>query len=79
MAFSVLPWIAAWVIVLVPAPWNFVGFAVAFIVQGVWDVTAIREGSIETPWFAPLRMVLTLVVAACMMALAFATNGAAAF
>lgn len=77
VALSVLPSIAAWVIVLVPAPWNYIGFAVAFIVQGVWDVTAIREGRIETPWFAHLRMVLTLAVAACMVALAFATNGAA--
>lgn len=79
VALSVLPSIAAWVIVLIPAPWKFVGFAVAFIVQGVWDVTAIREGRIETPWFARLRLVLTLVVVACMVALAFATNGAAAW
>ncbi|WP_062204512.1 DUF3429 domain-containing protein [Aureimonas sp. AU12] len=79
VALSVLPSIAAWVIVLMPAPWTFVGFAVAFIVQGVWDVTAIQEGRIETPWFARQRLVLTLVVVACMVALAFATNEVAAY
>ncbi|KQT44549.1 hypothetical protein ASG43_14580 [Aureimonas sp. Leaf454] len=78
VALSVLPSIAAWVMVLIPAPWNFVGFALAFIVQGVWDVTAIRDGRIRTPWFARVRLVLTIVVGACMVALAFATNGVAA-
>ena len=78
VALSVLPSIAAWVIVLIPAPWNFVGFAVAFTVQGVWDVAAIRAGRIEAPWFARLRMLLTLVVVTCMSVLAFAVHAVAA-
>lgn len=79
LALSVLPSIAAWVIVLLPAPWSFVGFAVAFSVQGVWDVTAIREGRIETPWFAQLRVVLTAVVVLCMIVVSFVTNQPLAF
>ena len=74
LALSVLPSIAAWVIVLLPAPWSFVGFAVAFSVQGVWDYTATKEGRIETPWYANLRVVLTAVVVLCMIAVAFATS-----
>ena len=79
IALSVIPSVAAWVIVQLPQPWNFVGFAVAFCVQGVWDVTAIREGRIETPWFAQLRIVLTVVVVACLVAVAFATSQPVAF
>lgn len=79
VALSVLPAIAAWVIALVPAPWSFVGFAIAFTVQGVWDVTAIREGRIEAPWFAQLRVFLTVIVVLCMSVVAWATSQPVAF
>lgn len=79
LALSVLPSIAAWIIVLLPAPWSFAGFAVAFTVQGVWDVTAIREGRIHAPWFAQLRIVLTAVVVLCMVAVSFTTSQPIAF
>jgi hypothetical protein len=74
LALSVVPSLAAWALVQVPQPWNFVGFAVAFSIQGVWDYTATREGRIEAPWYAQLRLVLTAVVVLCMVAVAFATN-----
>lgn len=79
LALSVLPALAGWVCVQLPQPWNFVGFAVAFCVQGVWDYTATREGRIETPWYAQLRLVLTAVVVLCMVVVAFATNQPVAF
>ena len=79
LALSVLPALAGWVCVQLPQPWNFVGFAVAFCVQGVWDYTATREGRIAAPWYAQLRLVLTVVVVLCMVAVAFATSQPVAF
>ncbi|WP_182087140.1 DUF3429 domain-containing protein [Aureimonas sp. ME7] len=71
LAISVLPAIAAWVCVLLPSPWSFVGLAVVLVVQGVWDVGAIREGRIVTPWFAQLRIVLTAVAVLSLVVIAF--------
>lgn len=79
LALSVLPALAGWVCIQLPQPWNFVGFAVAFCVQGVWDYTATREGRIAAPWYAQLRLVLTVVVVLCMVAVAFATSQPVAF
>lgn len=74
LAFSVLPSLAAWLILLLPQPASFACFAAAFLVQGAWDVAASRRGLLPAD-FGRLRVVLTVVVALCMTAAAFATRG----
>ncbi len=73
LAQSVVPAIFAWVCTLLPSPWSFVGLAVAFAVQGVWDVAAIRAGRITTPWFASLRIVLTVGAVVALAITAYAS------
>jgi hypothetical protein len=73
LAQSVVPALAAWVCALLPSPWSFVGLAVAFAVQGVWDIAAIRAGRIATPWFAQLRMVLTVGAVLSLAVIAYAS------
>ncbi|RIX98776.1 DUF3429 domain-containing protein [Aureimonas flava] len=73
LAQSVIPAVGAWVCVLLPSPWSFVGLAVAFVLQGLWDVAAIRAGRIATPWFAPLRVVLTVGAVLSLAVIAYAS------
>ncbi|WP_158555153.1 DUF3429 domain-containing protein [Fulvimarina endophytica] len=67
LILSVLPSIAGWLLVLVPAPYAFAGFAVCFALQGGWDLNSARRGKLPS-WFARLRLVLTLVVVLCQIA-----------
>lgn len=67
LAFSVLPSLAAWVLVLVPAPFVFAGFALCFALQGAWDIVAARRRRLPA-WFGTLRIGLTLVVVICHVA-----------
>ncbi|MDY8109565.1 DUF3429 domain-containing protein [Fulvimarina sp. 2208YS6-2-32] len=64
LLLSVLPSLAGWVLVLVPAPYVFAGFAACFALQGGWDLNSARRGKLP-PWFARLRLVLTIVVVLC--------------
>ncbi len=74
---SVVPALAGWALLLVPAPWCFAGFAVAFLLQGAWDLFAIRRGALPH-YFGKLRIVLTLVVVLAQAASFVATLGAGA-
>lgn len=67
LVLSVVPSIFAFVLILVPAPWCFAGFAVGFLAQGAWDIAAIRRGLLPHA-FGKLRMVLTAVVVLCQIA-----------
>ncbi|MCK5931824.1 MAG: DUF3429 domain-containing protein [Fulvimarina manganoxydans] len=66
LILSVLPSLLAWVLTLVPAPWIFAGFAGGFALQGAWDFVSARRGHIP-PWFARLRLTLTIVVTLCQV------------
>lgn len=66
LVLSVMPSLLAWVLILVPAPWIFAGFAVGFALQGVWDLLSARRGHIPA-WFAKLRLILTIVVTLCQL------------
>jgi hypothetical protein len=72
LLLSVVPSILAWILVLVPAPWCFAGFALAFLAQGAWDLAAIGRGQLP-PEFGRLRLVLTAVVVLCQVAAFFST------
>ena len=72
LILSVLPSILAWILVLVPAPWCFAGFAVGFLAQGIWDIAAIRRGQLPEA-FGRLRLVLTAIVVLCEVAAYFST------
>ena len=72
LILSVLPALAAWLVLFLPSPWLFAGFALLFLVQGVWDVLAAR-GTALPSWFGRLRTVLTGVVVACQLVAFFST------
>ncbi|GGD09259.1 DUF3429 domain-containing protein [Aureimonas glaciei] len=72
LVLSVVPSIMAWILVLVPAPWCFAGFALAFLAQGAWDIAAIRRGQLPAE-FGRLRLVLTAVVVLCEIAATLST------
>lgn len=73
LALSVAPSLAAWLLLLVPSPTIFILFAAAFLLQGAWDVAAAGKGALPKD-FARLRIVLTAVVALCMVAAFYATR-----
>ncbi|KQT85910.1 DUF3429 domain-containing protein [Aurantimonas sp. Leaf443] len=64
---SVLPSLLGWAMLLVPVPYNLAGLALGFALQGLWDVRATRSGALP-PWFATLRIALTVVVMLCLAA-----------
>ncbi|MEH6717929.1 MAG: DUF3429 domain-containing protein [Aurantimonas endophytica] len=72
LILSVLPALAAWLVLFLPSPWLFAGFALLFLLQGLWDAMAAR-GATLPDWFGRLRMVLTAVVVLCQLA-AFAST-----
>lgn len=72
LALSVLPALGAWFVLFLPSPWLFAGFALFFLLQGLWDGLAARTAALPD-WFGRLRMVLTTVVVLCQLA-AFAST-----
>ena len=72
LVLSVVPSLFGWLLLFVPAPWSFAGFALAFALQGLWDRLAARGRSFPS-WFAQLRTVLTVVVVLCEL-VAFAAT-----
>lgn len=72
LVFAVLTSLAGWLILFVPTPWMFAAFAVAFLLQGLWDVAAARRGLLP-PWFGRLRVALTAAVVLSMAICFFAT------
>ncbi|KAB0680026.1 DUF3429 domain-containing protein [Aureimonas leprariae] len=71
---SILPALFGWILLFVPAPWIFAGFAIAFLLQGIWDVFAIQRGALPL-YFRKIRIVLTVVVVLCEAASFLATYG----
>ncbi len=72
LTLSALPSLAGWILLLVPSPWVFAGFAAAFALQGEWDMRATRRRELPD-WFGRLRLVLTGVVVLCQL-VAFAAT-----
>jgi len=72
LILSVLPSLAGWILLFVPSPWIFAGFAAAFALQGAWDILAAQRHQLP-PWFGRLRLVLTAVVVLCQL-VAFAAT-----
>lgn len=70
---SIVPSLAAWLLLLLSHRAAFALFAAAFLLQGAWDVAASRKGLLP-PDFGRLRIVLTAVAALCMAAAAFAAR-----
>lgn len=68
-ALSVVPALAGWAmlpfaIILMPGPTWYLGYALAFGMQAVWDGT-----SSDVPaWFKPIRLWTSLVVIAALIA-----------
>ncbi|MCB8835981.1 DUF3429 domain-containing protein [Aurantimonas sp. VKM B-3413] len=67
LVVSVLSSLAGWILLFVPSPWAFAGFAAAFALQGAWDAASARSGHLPG-WFGRLRLVLTVVVVLCQLA-----------
>lgn len=70
--YSVIPSLIGWFAILLPAPYVFAVFALAFAGQGAWDSFAGQNGVFGL-WFAKLRIVITLIVVAAMVLAFFAT------
>ncbi|NDV85899.1 DUF3429 family protein [Aurantimonas aggregata] len=66
LILSVLPALAAWLVLFLPSPWLFAGFALLFLLQGLWDAMAARAAALPD-WFGRLRMVLSAVVVLCQV------------
>lgn len=66
LILSVLPSLIGWILLFVPSPWAFAGFAAAFALQGAWDMLAARRRELPD-WFGRLRLVLTAVVVLCQI------------
>lgn len=67
LILSVLPAPVGWLILFIPSPWMFAAFAVAFALQGAFDVAAARHGSLPA-WTGRLRLLLTAAVILCFAA-----------
>lgn len=68
IALSVLPPLAAWVAVLMPAPIALTLLLAGFAAQLYWDLRAYRSGLIPQ-WFRDLRVVLTMGAILCLVAI----------
>jgi hypothetical protein len=64
LVVSILPALFGWLFLFAPVPYVFAAFAVAFLLQGAWDVFAIQRGALPA-YFRTLRIVLTAVVVVC--------------
>lgn len=69
---SCVPPLVGWAAVFAPVPYGFGLFAVAFAAQGAWDNFAVHAG-VAPHWYGRLRMLLTGLVVAAMVAAFVAT------
>ncbi|MER0238064.1 DUF3429 domain-containing protein [Fulvimarina sp. MAC8] len=72
LILSVVPSLAGWVLVLIPSPYVFAGFAICFAAHGGWDLNSVRRRKLPQ-WFGRLRLVLTVVVVLCQVLVFFRT------
>jgi len=61
LLFSVVPSLVGWFALLLPDVWCVAVMAAVFLMQGIWDGIYINRGH-APPWFAPLRVTLTVLV-----------------
>ncbi|MEO0635405.1 MAG: DUF3429 domain-containing protein [Pseudomonadota bacterium] len=59
LALSVLPSLAGWLTLLMPAFTALIVLIGCFVAQWVWDFRSVRSGALPS-WFGPLRTVITL-------------------
>ncbi|MEN0087104.1 MAG: DUF3429 domain-containing protein, partial [Pseudomonadota bacterium] len=71
LALSVLPSLAGWLTLLMPALTALLVLIACFIVQWVWDYLSVRSGNLPA-WFGTLRSVIT---AGAVVALAIGAIG----
>ncbi len=64
--FSVVPALTAWATMFFQTTPAIAILLLAFCAQGAWDSIAAHSGGLPK-WMAPLRIVLTVVVALCHM------------
>jgi hypothetical protein len=62
LVFSVIPAIAAWFSLFLPAPVSVAILLLGFCAQGAWDSLSMHAGR-GPQWYAQLRITLTLIVA----------------
>lgn len=65
-AASVIPSLLGWFAIFLPAPYVYAVLALGFAGQGAWDSFAGQSGVFGL-WFAKLRMIITVIVVACMI------------
>lgn len=66
MVLSTVPSLVGWFAVFLPTPPSLMLLAVAFALQGGWDVRDARRGFLPE-WFGRLRLTLTLLVVAALL------------
>lgn len=71
MIVSVAPSLAGWLALLIDRPWSLLLLLAGFAAQGVWDVAGARNGALPG-WFGKLRMVISAIVAASIIAMLLA-------
>lgn len=74
LAASVLPSLLGWALLFVPSPFVFAGFAAGFVLTGIWDAIAARNGALPA-WFGRLRLVLSAAVSLCQIVAFVSTWG----
>lgn len=64
LAWAALPPLVAWTTVFISRPSALAVLLIAYCVQGVWDSFSAHNGTLPR-WIAPLRIMLTVIVAVC--------------
>ena len=72
LAATAVPLALAWIAVVLGEPGSFALLAVAFAAQGAWDSIAAHRGAAPA-WFGRMRVPLTALVVAIMVAAFLAT------
>lgn len=69
LVISVVPSLVGWAALLLPALYGYPLLALSFAALYAVDRLAVRDG-LFPPWYAPLRLLLTGIVVACLSAAA---------
>ncbi|MGI9484130.1 MAG: DUF3429 domain-containing protein [Hyphomicrobiales bacterium] len=67
-AFSVLPALAAWVSLLLPAIVGVSILIAGFLLQALWDVIGVQNSQLPA-WYGRLRLMLTALVVISLLAM----------